>query len=102
MITGYQISIEEGRVHLYVTAGYDQLRKIWNINSYINFVGGECSELLPIECYGLPAFEIDLGIDEKYIGTPHFVHQMAKIYAKNVDKQIGDGPLPVPTLGEKE
>ena len=98
MITGYQISITEGRVHLYVIGGYDQLRMAWTINAFINFVGVNCSELLQTECYGLPTFRID----EEYMGEPHHVNQMAKYYAKNVNKQIGDGPLPVPTLGEKE
>ena len=102
MITGYQISITEGRVHLYVIAGYDSLRSIWNINAYINFVCDNCSELLPTECYGLPALKSDLGINEEYIGNPHFVNQMAKYYAEKINKQIGNGPLPVPTLGEKE
>ena len=102
MITRYQISIEEGRVHLYVIAGYDQLRNKWKIDVFIAFIGGECSELLPTECYGLPALENDLGSYEEYIGKPHFVHQIAKIYAEKVNKKIGDGPLPVPTQGEKE
>ena len=98
MITGYQISVTEGRVHLYVTAGYDSLRRIWNINSYISFVGGDCSELLPTYCYGLPALEID----EEYLGDQDFVHMVARIYAHKVNKQISDGPLPVPTQGETE
>ena len=97
MITGYQISITEGRVHLYVIAGYDQLRKTWELKPFISFVG-ETSELLPTYCYGLP----ELKIDEEYICVPHFIHQVAKDYAYRINKQIGDGPLPVPTQGEKE
>ena len=98
MITGYQISITEGRVHLYVIAGYDQLCMVWKINAYIDFVGGECSELLPTDCYGLPAVEFDSGRR----GEPHYVHQVAQDYAERINKQIGDGPLPVPTQGENE
>ena len=98
MITGYQISIEEGRVHLYVIAGYDQLRMAWTINAFINFVGVNCSELLPTECYGLPALEIDV----ECMGSTDHVNQVAQDYADRINKQIGNGPLPVPTQGETE
>ena len=94
MITGYQISITEGRVHLYVIAGYGQLLGEWKINAYIDFLGGECSELLPTDRYGLPTFGIDAG----RMGEPHHVNKMAQDYAEKIDKQIGNGPLPVSTL----
>ena len=94
MITGYQISITEGRVHLYVIAGYGQLLGEWKINAYIDFLGGECSELLPTDRYGLPTF----GVDVYSKDDPHFVNRMAQDYAELINTQIGDGPLPVSTL----
>ena len=100
MITRYQISIIEGRVHFYVIAGYDVLLGKWDIHPHINFIGGESRELLPTECYdGLPTFGINAA---GLMGVPHFVQQMAQDYAERINKQIGDGPLPVPTQGENE